>query len=132
MSEYLNTLGRTRLAIGICGRCSLKFALDDLSPDPNYPGLLVCGTPGAMTGQGTWIGGSGCSDMYDPYRLPPRETEDITLEMPRPDTLLILTLAQSEADEFQFDAWTADSVLATADSFFFTADALAPGVPPLP
>jgi hypothetical protein len=89
MSEYLNTIGRTRLAIGICGRCSLKFALDDLSPDINYPGLLVCGVPGSMTGQGTWIGGSGCSDMYDPYRLPPRETEDITLEMPRPDDRII-------------------------------------------
>lgn len=88
MSEYLSTLGNNRLAIAICGRCSMKFAIDDLQPDPNYPGLMVCGTIGSMTGSGSWIGGSGCIDMYDPYRLPPRETEDITLEYPRPDTKL--------------------------------------------
>lgn len=88
MGEYLSTWGRSRLAIGICGRCSLKYALDDLHPDPNYPGLMVCGTPGAMTGKGTWSGGWGCSDIYDPYRLPPHEVEDITLDMPRPDTKL--------------------------------------------
>jgi hypothetical protein len=88
MSEYLNTLGNSNIAIGICGRCSLKFALVDLHPDPNYPGLMVCGTPGAMTGKGTWTGGHGCSDMYDPYRLPPHEVEDIVLEFPRPDVHL--------------------------------------------
>lgn len=71
MSEYLNTLGNSTLAIGICARCSLKFALDDLESDPNYPGLRVCRED---------------RDDYDPYRLPPRETEDITLEFPRPDT----------------------------------------------
>jgi hypothetical protein len=86
MSEYISTNGRTRIAIGICGRCSLKFALDDLSPDINYPGLLVCGNPGTVNGKGLWSGGSGCSDAIDPYRLPPHETEDITLDMPRPDT----------------------------------------------
>lgn len=85
---YLNTVGRNRLAIGICGRCSLKFALDDLSPDINYPGLMVCGTPGTVNGKGIWSGGNGCSDAIDPYRLPPHEVEDITLDMPRPDTLL--------------------------------------------
>ena len=42
MGIYLNTLGRSTLAIGICGRCSRKFSLDDLYSDPNYPGLKVC------------------------------------------------------------------------------------------
>ena len=88
MSLYLNTLGNSSVAIGICGRCSLKFPIVELSPDPNSPGLMVCGTPGQMTGRGSWIGGTGCADMLDPYRLPPRETEDITVRMPRPDTRL--------------------------------------------
>ena len=41
MPRYLNTRGNTTLAIGICGRCSIKMPLADLLPDPNYPGLLV-------------------------------------------------------------------------------------------
>jgi len=133
MSEYISTNGRSRLAIGICGRCSLKFALDDLSPDPNYPGLMVCGTPGQMTGKGSWSGGSGCSDMYDPYRLPPHETEDITLDMPRPDEPLVLTLAQSEGDDFENqDFWSAGSLTALAGSSLYTAGAPAGPPPPLP
>ncbi len=133
MGEYLSTWGRTRLAIGICGRCSLKFALDDLSPDPNYPGLMVCGTPGAVTGKGRWSGGWGCSDILDPYRLPPHETEDITLDMPRPDTPLVLTLAQSAGDDFENqNFWSAGSVLVLAGSPFYTAGAPAGPPPPLP
>ena len=69
--SYLNTLGKSTLAIGICGRCSRKLPLDDLMPDPNSPGLLVCEYD---------------RDNLDPYRLPPREVEEITLTMPRPDT----------------------------------------------
>jgi hypothetical protein len=88
MSLYLDTRGNSNVAIGICGRCSLKFPLVELHPDPNSPGLMVCGTPGHMTGKGTWSGGDGCADMFDPWRLPPRETEDISLEFPRPDTKL--------------------------------------------
>ena len=42
MPVYLSTRGKTTLGIGICGRCSRKFSLDDLYPDPNYPGLRVC------------------------------------------------------------------------------------------
>lgn len=111
----------------------MKFALDDLSPDINYPGLMVCGTPGSVNGKNNWSGGSGCSDAIDPYRLPPREVEDITLTMPRPDTPLILTLAQSEGDDFENqDFWSAGSRLVTAGSLFFTAGASAGPPPPLP
>lgn len=70
MGAFIDTTGNARLTVGICGRCSLKFPLDDLRPDPNSPGLLVCRDD---------------VDDYDPYRLPPRETEDITVTMPRPD-----------------------------------------------
>lgn len=74
MPYFVNTYGHATLAVGICGRCSLKFPLDDLAPDPNSPGLLVCVDD---------------LDDYDPYRLPPRELEDITLLMPRPDVDLV-------------------------------------------
>ena len=71
MGVYLNTLGRSTLAIGICGRCSRKFSLDDLYSDPNYPGLKVCLED---------------RDEYDPYRLPARQPEKIALLFARPDT----------------------------------------------
>jgi hypothetical protein len=71
MGIYLNTLGRSTLAIGICGRCSRKFSLDDLYSDPNYPGLKVCLED---------------RDEYDPYRLPARQPEKIALQFARPDT----------------------------------------------
>lgn len=73
MPVFLNTRGRSTLGIGICGRCSIKFPLDELMPDPNYPGMRVCRKD---------------LDDYDPYRLPARATEDITLRFPRPDTPL--------------------------------------------
>ena len=70
MPVFLDTTGRGTLAIGICGRCSRKFSLDELHPDPNYPGLRVC---------------KDDLDEYDPYRLPARQPEDIALRYPRPD-----------------------------------------------
>lgn len=73
MSVFLDTRGRSTMAIAICGRCSRKFPYDDLMPDPNYPGLRVC---------------KDDLDQYDPYRLPARQTENITLRFPRPDTPL--------------------------------------------
>ena len=73
MPIVLDTTGNATLAIGICGRCSRKFPLDELMPDPNYPGLRVCAAD---------------RDEYDPYRLPARQTEDIALRFPRPDVPL--------------------------------------------
>lgn len=73
MPVFLDTRGRSTLAIAICGRCSRKFPYDDLMPDPNYPGLRVC---------------KDDVDQYDPYRLPARQTENITLRFPRPDVPL--------------------------------------------
>jgi hypothetical protein len=49
------------------------MSLDDLYSDPNYPGLRVCLED---------------LDQYDPWRLPARQTEDISLRFPRPDTSL--------------------------------------------
>ena len=40
-------------------------------PDPNFPGMRVC---------------KDDLDNYDPWRLPARQTENIALRFPRPDT----------------------------------------------
>ena len=77
MPIWLDTRGRSTLGIGICARCSRKMSLDDLHDDPNFPGLRVCDED---------------TDQYDPYRLPARETEDITLQYPRPDVSIALQM----------------------------------------
>lgn len=70
MPIFLDTRGRSNLGIAVCARCGIKHSRDELSPDPNYPGLMCC---------------SSDLDLIDPYRLPARETEDITMEWCRPD-----------------------------------------------
>lgn len=70
MPVFLNTSGRATLGIGICGRCSRKLPLEELHSDPNYPGLKVCEKD---------------LDDFDPYRLPARQTENITLPFVRTD-----------------------------------------------
>lgn len=71
MPLYLNTLGKSQVAVAICDRCHMKVSITHLISDPNSPGLRVCKDT--------------CVDQFDPWRLPPRQTEDITLEYPRPD-----------------------------------------------
>lgn len=70
MPQYLDPTGNSTYGIAICGRCSQKFFLHELMPDPNTPGLMVCRVD---------------RDQYDPYRLPARQTEDISLPFTRPD-----------------------------------------------
>ena len=70
MPVFLDTRGLASLGIGICARCSRKMPIVKLSPDPNSPGLMVCDED---------------KDVLDPYRLPARQTEDITLPFYRPD-----------------------------------------------
>ena len=71
MPRFLNTLGNAVLSVAVCDRCKMKRAHVELRPDPNFPGLQVCG--------------QGCADDKDPYRLPARKTERITIRFPRPD-----------------------------------------------
>ncbi len=73
MGLFLDTRGLTYAAIGICDRCARKFPLAELMPDRNYPGLRVCRDD---------------LDELDPYRLPARQTERITLPFVRPDVPL--------------------------------------------
>ena len=73
MPIFLDTRGNTSLGIAVCGRCGIKFPIGELSDDPNYPGLRVC---------------SYDKDNLDPWRLPARESDRITLDYPRPDLQL--------------------------------------------
>lgn len=73
MPLYLDTRGKASVAVGICDRCSRKFPLGELMADRNSPGLRVCRED---------------NDALDPWRLPARRTEDITLRYPRPDESL--------------------------------------------
>jgi hypothetical protein len=71
MAIFLDTRGYSDIAIAVCDRCQMKRPHAELSKDPNFPGLMVCE--------------QGCKDQFDPYRLPARKTERITLRFPRPD-----------------------------------------------
>lgn len=70
MSWFLDPSGRATYGLGLCARCSKKMFLDELFDDPNFPGLKVCRDD---------------LDDLDPYRLPPREADPITLQFTRPD-----------------------------------------------
>jgi len=71
MPKWLNTRGNAVLTIVVCDRCKMKRAYDDCSSDGNIPGLRVCKF--------------GCNDNKDPYRLPMRQPEKISVRFPRPD-----------------------------------------------
>lgn len=86
MPVYLNTRGLPKIAIGICARCSEKFPLVDLHPDPNAPGLLVC---------------KADRDALDPYRLAPKAPDPLTLAYARPDVPLRPGPVQYEINQMQ-------------------------------
>jgi hypothetical protein len=71
MPVFLDTLGYSDIAIAVCDRCKMKRPHAVMRNDPNFPGLRVCN--------------EGCADELDPYRLPARKTERITIRFPRPD-----------------------------------------------
>lgn len=79
MAIFLDPRGHTSYGIGICDRCKFKRFIDELVADPNYPGLRVC-DPSQVR--------EGCKDQFDPWRLPARQTENITLRFVRPDVPL--------------------------------------------
>jgi len=74
--RFLNTRGRSSLAIKLCDRCGFKFPFDEVFTDPNN-GLQVCRKD---------------LDNYDPWRLPARMPEDISLRNPRPEVSIATTL----------------------------------------
>ena len=71
MPVFLDTRGYSDIAIVVCDRCKMKRPHAVMRNDPNFPGLRVCN--------------ENCADQLDPYRLPARKTERITIRFPRPD-----------------------------------------------
>ena len=76
MPRFLDTEGYSDIAIAVCDRCKMKRPHAVMRSDPNFPGLQVCN--------------EGCADEFDPYRLPARKTERITIRFPRPDVSVAL------------------------------------------
>ncbi len=70
MPRFVDTTGHTSAGIGLCDRCARKFPLDELRPDGDNPGLLVCRED---------------RDQLDPYKLPAHKQENISLRVIRPD-----------------------------------------------
>lgn len=100
MPRFINTTGHANLGIGICDRCKKKTPLDTLVSDPNSPGLMVHS--------------EGCVDEYDPWRLPPRETEGVDLPFYRPDTPIPAEEGASPTSKLNIinglHFWTVDDV----------------------
>lgn len=59
----------SNVAIALCPRCHFKYQYTDLVQDPNNDNWYC----------------PDCSDLIDAWRLPPRRTEDISLQHARPD-----------------------------------------------
>ena len=73
MGRFLSTnTGGSSVAITVCPRCSFKYHYADLKQDPNTK-QYVC---------------KDCCDLYDPWRMPARIPENISLTRPRPDEKL--------------------------------------------
>jgi hypothetical protein len=71
MPKWLDTKGDSVLSIFVCDRCHMKRKYSDMRPDGNIPAIKVCS--------------ESCSDSFDPYRLPARQPEKISIRFPRPD-----------------------------------------------
>jgi hypothetical protein len=73
-----------------------------LVPDGNSPGLRVC------------VHG-GCRDELDPYRLPARQTDPLTLQYPRPDISIGVRQNGLGIDAIGMDVENGDGFLVTQD-----------------
>lgn len=106
MPVYLDTRGNSVLSVAICDRCSRKFAYTELYPDPNFPGMRVC---------------KDDLDQFDPWRLPARQTENIALRFPRPDTPIgtgnnLLNTQGNPNDPVQYDNFVIQGIPPAAGS----------------
>jgi len=72
MGLFLPVKAKGSVAIAVCQRCNEKMYYADLKKDPNN-GMMVC---------------EDCVDIYDPWRLPARQADQISLDHPRPDVKL--------------------------------------------
>lgn len=85
MALFLDPTGQSTYGIALCRRCSTKRLLSQLVQDPNMGSpFMVC---------------PSCCDQYDPYRLAPRQPDNIVLPFNNPDVPLVTT---ELADDFAF------------------------------
>lgn len=80
MGLYLPVNARGTTAIAVCNRCRVKIQYDELRKDPNN-GNMYC---------------KDCVDVYDPWRLPARNPENVTLSHPRPDQIITVDVTPVE------------------------------------
>lgn len=74
MRGYLSVnRNASSVAVAICARCGFKRQYAELRQDPNNQ-LWVC---------------AACEDLKDPYDLPARKVESISLQHPRSDEELV-------------------------------------------
>jgi len=72
MGLFLPVRNSGTVAIAVCQRCNKKMPYSELYKDPNN-GMMVC---------------KDDLDIYDPWRLPARVPENISLEYPRTDVMM--------------------------------------------
>lgn len=70
MGKFLDTRGESVLSPYICDRCHLRGKFSEMRSDDDNPAL--------------WVHRE-CSDQLDPWKLPPRQSEDVSIPHPRPD-----------------------------------------------
>lgn len=70
MPRFINTIGRSTIAVAICQRCSFKMPHADMVRDSDT-GMMMH---------------RHCTDASDPWKLPPRAPDRIALRNARPDT----------------------------------------------
>ena len=73
MSLYMPVKAHGSVALAICPRCQRKVYQDDLRQDPNNKNWYC----------------AECVDVKDPWTLPARRPEDISVAHPRPDVELV-------------------------------------------
>lgn len=69
MSRFLDTRGERYLSPYICDRCSLRGKFSEMVNDPDT---------------NLWVH-RDCADESDPWRLPPRVSDNVTVPNPRRD-----------------------------------------------
>lgn len=70
MSRFAQTRGEAVLSPYICDRCHLRGVFSEMMVDGDKQGLWVHKT---------------CSDQLDPWKKPPRQSDNVVIPNPRPD-----------------------------------------------
>lgn len=108
MSGWDDPTGWPWYAVGICDRCNRRFPLHELIEDGNLPGLRVC--------REDW-------DELDPYRLPPRQPDNLVLPFVRPDVDIAVQPVATVVVTFDLTTETSDPLITEGGDNLVTEDA---------